>query len=192
MKNILKLVVCLLITNHASCQVTTTVPISSYDYPTGAYLKDLNDELTYWEGTWEGIINNKKYTFMFTKFIQHLTGDTNDYYYYQDEIRGKYRVLDLTTNQVLYDNLAVTNYDDYSILGLALRNGDFSFWFQDVASKCYNSVDFSLQKIIGQPNQVKYCNFRFSEYHYYDCTNYPDQTSIPMFLPQENVILTKQ
>jgi hypothetical protein len=191
MKNILKLIVCLLITQHANCQVTTTVPISSYDYPTGAYLKDLNDELTYWEGTWEGIINNKKYTFMFTKFIQHLNGDINSHYYYEDELRGKYKVVDLTTNQVLYDNLAATNYDDYSILGLAIRNGDFSFWFQDVASKCYNSVKFNLHKINGQPNQVKYCNFRFSEYHYYDCTNYTNQTSIPMFLPQENVILTK-
>ena len=191
MKNILKLVVCLLITHHASSQVTTIVPLSSYDFPNGSYVKDLNDELMYWEGTWEGIVNNKKYTFMFTKFLQHLRGDSNNYHY-RDEIAGKYKVLDLTTNQVLYDNLAATNYDDYSILGLAIRNGDFSFWFQDVASKCYNSVKFNLHKINGQPNQVKYCNFRFSEYHYYDCTNYPDQTSIPMFLPQVNVILTKQ
>lgn len=187
----MKLIACLLITLNANCQVTTTLPMSSYDYPNGAYLKDLNNELSYWEGTWEGTINNKKYTFVFTKFIQHLTGETNDYYY-QDEIRGKYKVLDLATNQILYDNLSVNNYNDYSILGLVIRDGDFTFWFQDVESKCYNSVQFHLQKINGQPNQVKYCYFRFLDYQNWDCTNYSNQTSIPMFLPQEELIFIKQ
>lgn len=183
---------CLLISLNANCQVTTIVPLSSYDYPNGAYLKDLNNELSYWKGTWEGTINNKKYTITFVKVIQHLKGFSVNSYYYEDEIVGKYKVVDLTTNQVLYDNLSVTNYDDYSIQGIVIRNGGFSFWFQDVASKCYNSVEFSLHKINGQPNQVKYCNFRFGEYHYYDCTNYSNQDSIPMFLPQEELFFTKQ
>ncbi|WP_329806299.1 DUF6705 family protein [Flavobacterium facile] len=192
MKYLIKLIACLLITLNANCQVTTTVPISSYDYPNGAYLKDFNDELTYWEGTWEGTINNKKYTFVFTKFIQHLKGDANSHYYYRDEILGKYKVVDLTTNQILYDNLFATNYDDYLILGLAIRNGDFIFNFEDVASKCYNSIEFHLQKINGQTNQVKYGYFRFLDYQNWDCTNYSNQASIPMFLPQQELILTKQ
>jgi hypothetical protein len=191
MKKILKFAFCLLLALNANSQVTTIVPLSSYDYPNGAYLKDLNNELTFWEGTWEATLNNKKYTFVFTKFVQHLYSYANDYFY-RDELLGKYKVVDLTTNQVLYSNITATNYDDYSILGLALRNGDFSFLFQDDASKCYNSVKFSLQKINGQSNQIRYCNFRLDEYHYYDCTNYADQLSIPMFLPQENVILIKQ
>ncbi len=190
MKYLIKIMAYLLISLNANCQVTTEVPISSYDYPNGAYLKDVNNELSYWEGAWEGTINNKKYTFVFTKFIQYLKGDTNSNYYYRDEILGKYKVVDLATNQVLYNNLTAVNHDDYSILGLAIRNGGFSFWFQDVASKCYNSVEFSLHKINGQPNQIKYCNFRFGEYHY--CTNYSNQASIPMFLPQQELILTKQ
>ena len=191
MKKILKFAFCLLLALNANSQVTTIVPLSSYDYPNGAYLKDLNNELTFWEGTWEATLNNKKYTFVFTKFVQHLASYGN-HYYYRDELRGKYKVVDLTTNQVLYSNITATNYDDYSILGLALINGDFSFLFRDDASKCYNSVKFSLQKINGQSNQIRYCNFRFNEYHYFNCPNYADQLSIPMFLPQENVILIKQ
>lgn len=176
-------------------QVTVTKPLYSYDPDThqnGAYYKDLNSELYYWEGTWEGILNNMKYTFVFVKFIQQLNGNTNSNYYYEDEIRGKYQVLDLTTNQLIYDNLSAVNYNDYSILGLAIRNGIYSFKFEDVASKCYNSAKFILQKISGQPNQVKYCYFRYSDYNYIDCPNYPNQISIPMFLPQENLILTKR
>ena len=190
MKYLIKCMACLLITITANCQVTTTLPLSTYDYPNGAYLKDLNNELSYLEGAWEGIINNKKYTFVFTKFIQHLTGDTNDYYY-QDEIRGKCKVVNLANNQVLYDNLAAVNYEDYSIHGVALRNGHFSLWFKDVESKCYNSVSFYLLNT-GQTNKVKYCNFRFDSYNFPNCPNYPDQLSIPMYLPQVELILTKQ
>lgn len=192
MKYLIKLLVCLLITLNANCQVTTTVPISSYDYPNGAYLKDLDNELSYWEGTWEGTVNNKKITIVFAKIIQHLKGDVNEHYYYRDEIIGKYKVVDLITNQVLYDNLSATNYNDYSILGLVVRNGDFTFRFQDVDSKCYNSVQFHLQKITGHPNQVKYCYFRFLDYQNWDCTNYTNQGSIPMFLPQVDLTLIKQ
>ena len=53
MKKILKFAFCLLLALNANSQVTTIVPLSSYDYPNGAYLKDLNNELTFWEGTWE-------------------------------------------------------------------------------------------------------------------------------------------
>ena len=146
--------------------------------------------MSFWEGTWEGTINNKKYTIVFTKFIQHLKGDTDDYYY-RDEILGKYKVVDLATNQVLYDNLSATNYDDYSILGLSVRNGDFTFSFRDTDSKCNNSVQFHLQKPNGQTNQVKYCYFRFDSYYFPNCPNYPDQESIPMFLPRVDLTLAK-
>ena len=192
MKNILKLVICLFTALNANCQVTTTVPLTSYNHPNGAYLKDLNDELSYWEGTWNGTLYNKKYTFTFTKFIQKLNGDPNNHYYYEDEIVGKFKVLDLVSNQILYDNSMVTNYDDYSIMGLVVKNGEFFFKFTDNATKCYNSVKFHLQKINGQTNQVKYTHFSFGDYKSWDCPNYPNQASIPMFLPTTELTFTKE
>ena len=194
MKYVIKLIACLLITLNASCQVTQIVPLNSLrqDHSSnGVYFKDLNNELSFWEGTWEGTINNKKYTFVFIKFSQNLRSNNSTNYYYRDVLKGRYKVVDLATNQVLYDNLSATNYDDYSILGLAVRNGDFIFRFRDTDSKCNNSVQFHLQKSNSQPNQVKYCYFRFDSYYFPNCPNYPDQESIPMFLPRVDLTLAK-
>lgn len=192
MKNIFKY---LIIFAAISCksQVTAIVPLSSYEYPNGAYVKDLNNELDYYVGTWQGISNNKKYIFEFVKFTQHLRGLVNENYYYEDELKGKLKVIDLQTNQVLYDNLNVTNYDDYLILGLSKRNGMFSFMYRDKPEKCYLTAEFSLRRINGQPNKLTYCYFALNGFTGLEnCIMYQNIHDVPMFLPKEELILTKQ
>lgn len=192
MKNILKLICFFLFTINASCQVTTIIPLASYNFPNGAYLKDSNNTLTPYVGTWEGVINDKKYTFVFQVFTQHLNTSANGDYHYEDELRGKFKVVDLNTNQTLYNNLASTNYIDYNIKGSAIRNGNFSFFFLDSEAHCYNSATFILQNINGQPNKLRYCYFDYDSYGTLQgCSQYPNQTSIPMFLPKVDLILTK-
>ncbi|GAA4775909.1 MULTISPECIES: DUF6705 family protein [Flavobacterium] len=192
MKHVLKYSL-IFIALSCKSQVTSIAPLNglSFENPNGTYFKDLNNELDYYVGKWEGTLNNKKYIFEFVKFTQHLRsydGTTNGSYYYEDEILGKLKVIDLLTNQVLYDNLNVTNYDDYLILGLAKKNGMFSFLYQDKAEKCY----LHLRRINGQPNQLTYCYFTLQSYRDNECLNYQNIYDIPIFLPKTDLILTKQ
>lgn len=175
----------------ASCQVTTTVPLNTYDYPNGAYLKDLNNELPFWEGIWEGVADNKKYIFEFTLFRQHLDSYIGGYHY-TDIIKGKFKVIDLNTNQVLFNNLQVTNYEDYPISGLVIKGREFFFGFYDNEINCFNSVLFTLTKDPTNQTQINYTDFRFNGYGGPADCNYQNQSDIPMFLPRVNLVLTKQ
>lgn len=180
----------LLITLNCNCQVTATLPLDSYDYSYGAYLKDLNNELTFYEGTWVGVYDNKKYTFQFTIFYQYLTDYGNGNYHYEDSLMGKFKVEDLVSGQIIFNDLLVTNYDDYKIFLASVKSG--SFIYSD-AQNCNNTVEFSLFKVTGTTNQLYYNQFELRDFSnsLIDCP-YENQEDIPMFLPQGNFILTRQ
>lgn len=191
MKKIIFTFFILLNTVVASCQVTTTVPLNTYNYPNGAYIKDLNNELPFWEGTWEGIADNKKYIFEFKLFIQHLDNYIGGYHY-TDMIKGKFKVINLTTNQVIIDNLSVTNYNDYPISGLVIRGRQFHFGFYDNEINCFNSAEFTLIKDTANPTQISYTDFRLNGYGGPADCPYQNQSDIPMYLPRVDLVLTKQ
>ncbi len=195
MKNIL-IIAFFAISIACNGQVTVTKPLYSYDpdtYQNGTYYEDLNNVLGYYEGTWKGTLDTKEYTFVFVKFIQQLNGVLgSNNYNYEDELMIKYQVKDITTNEILYSDFNITNYDDFKITGLALKYGLFNFWYKNrVPNYCLNSIEFILIKINGQPNQLRFDNVW---YDYYDSSNCPfaDQQSIPSFIPNTEMIFTKQ
>lgn len=190
MKNLILTISLFLFTLKSNSQVTTTVPLNTVNYPNGAYLKDLNNELPFWVGTWEGISNNKKYTFIFTLFRQAHINFAG--YHYEDIIKGKLKVVDLITNQIIFNNLSVTNFKDYTIDGLVIRDREFYFGFYDNESNCFNTVYFTLVKNPHNLTQIDFKDFSFGEYGgLIDCS-YPNQSDIPMYLPRVNLVLTKQ
>ena len=193
MKN-LNILILLLVSTMANCQVTAIMPLNTDDYPDGAYLKDLNNELPFLVGTWEGVSNNLKFTFQFTLFTQQLKIYEDGIYNYEDEIKGKFKVMDLNTNQIIYDNLATTNYENYNILCLTIRHSrEFHFGFYDNENNCYNTAYFILIKDINNPNQVIYKDFEMGSYGgLWGCPTYQNQSNIPMFLPRVDLVLTKQ
>lgn len=189
--NSIKILCLLLVSSMANCQVTTTVPLNTYNYPNGAYIKDLNNVLPFWEGTWEGVESNKKYTFIFTLFRQQLINHAG--YHYIDEIKGKFKVVNLSTNQVLYDNLNVTSYNDYNIVGLSIiAEREFQFYFYDNEINCFNSAIFSLIKSTSSNTQINYKGFRLSDFGGPADCSYENQSDIPMFLPRVDLVLNKQ
>ena len=178
-------------------QVTSIAPLNglSFEHPNGTYFKDLNNELDYYTGRWEGISNNKKYIFEYVKFTQHLNNWAVDgSYNYSDKLQGKFKVIDLVTNQVLYDDLNVVNYDDYLISGIVKKNKSFSFMYLDKPEKCNLQAEFYLMRRDDLPsNQLKYCCFTLKNYgDLMGCSTYSDIHQIPIFLPKEDLILTKQ
>jgi len=105
-------------------------------------------------------------------------------------LKGKFKVVDLATGITLYDNLAATDYEDYTIFLTSLQSGG-SFSYVD-AQNCYNTADFQLYKVSGNPNQLHYNQFRLISYAYFFDCPYENQEDIPMFLPTGDLILTRQ
>jgi hypothetical protein len=72
MKNFFKLAALLFLTVSCKAQVTSTVPLgTSYTYiQPGMYFKDLDNELSYWEGTWVGVLNNHELILTLIFFIK--------------------------------------------------------------------------------------------------------------------------
>ena len=181
-----------IITQVAYCQ-TPILPLSTYEnIPSGAYLKDLDNVLLPYVGTWEGTLDNKKYTFVFTKFPQYdKFGE-----YYEDVLKCKFKVTDLVTGTIIYDNLSAINYDDHMILAATSHRGLLHCFFTDTDANCKNGLEFYIRNINGQPNKMTYCYFRYSESWGglsigLDCINYSDRMNIPVFLPKQDLILTK-
>lgn len=191
MKTIIKILVFTLISLNVNCQ---TLALNGPDEPDrGGYLKDLDNVLPFWVGTWKGQVNNKEYTFQFVSFPHHLWSFPNGDYYYIDRLMVKFKVVDLGTNQVLYDDLNSTAFEDYKIRFLSYnRYNGYSFALFDDNFHCNNIVDFKLIKDPSNLNQVLFTEFEYSEYISPDDCQYANQVDIPMFLPKVNVTLTRQ
>lgn len=187
MKNTLKTICFFLLVMHISCKAQI-VPLNNIDSPNGAYEKDLDNVLPFFEGTWKGTIDNKELTLQFTKFTYHLTPFFN---VYADKLMIKFKVLDLGTNQVLYDDLSISAFEDYKISLLTYRLNEFYFSYMD-NNNCYNTTEFTLVKNNTNPNQIEYKDFIYNGYSYSNCSSYPNQEDIPMFLPRVNLTLTRQ
>lgn len=189
---------CLFITISVNSQVTKTVPLQTLDYSNGTYFKDLNNELPFLVGTWEGVANNIKYTFEFTLFTRVLRRYEDNSYEYRDDLKGKFKVTNLDNNQILYDDLNALTHENYKISEMHISQGvEFKFLFFDTEQNCNNQVHFSLLKDLGNINQITYKDFEFGEFGYfyndnYGCPNYQNQLDIPMFLPKVDLILTRK
>lgn len=180
----------LLLVQMGSCQ-TPILPLSTYEHiPNGAYIKDVNNELLHYIGTWEGVLNNKKYTFEFVKFESHFNN-----LFYKDELLCKFKVTDLSTGNILYNDLNIYNYDGYKIYALTPpHRGMLHCIFTDTNENCNNTLEFYLRNINGQSNKLTYCYFRYTDEWGIlgnGCPNYEDRMTIPIYLPTEDLILTK-
>lgn len=194
MKRIIVLIV-FLFTIKSYCQPGVVVPLNSLDQDIqyGTYIKDIDNTFFPYIGTWKGVLNNKEYTFVFQVFPHHLRSYPNGAYYYEDYLKGKYEVKDLTTGNILYSTISATAFDDFSILCVGSpENNRMDFLFTDSSVNCYNSMTFVLLNTPSNTNQLKYTHFSFGDYRFWDCPNYPNQASIPMFLPTTELTLTKE
>ena len=191
MKNLIKILTIILISQSVSCQVTTTLPYKTLDHPNGAYLKDIDNEFPFWVDTWEGSVNNKKYTFTLIEFTQQKIDFADGRYIYRDKIVCKLKVIDLLNNSIIHDESSFSEYDDFIINGNAVINSKFYFRLFDKENHCDNSAIFILEKTTNNPNQITYKDFSYDEYEYWDCP-YTTQEDIPMFLPKVDLVLTRQ
>ncbi len=193
MKNLFKILIIFIISLNASCQI---IPLGSLelDYPNGTYFKDINNDFLLLEGTWKGTIDNKEYTFQFVSFQHELVSyPSSGNYHYEDQLKCKFKVIDLSNNQILYNDLMTSNVENYKVSFTVYSNNlGYIFHFYDDHNHCNNSASFTLIKNINNTNQVTYKAFEYEEYiRPLDCP-YNNQSDIPIFLPTSDLLLTKQ
>ncbi|WP_294218062.1 DUF6705 family protein [uncultured Chryseobacterium sp.] len=79
------------------------------DIPTDPYIKDLNNELIPYEGTWKGTWDNKTIFIYFKKINKYMDHRENNPYY-KDILIGKFKVIN-SNGQVLFDNTNLSDND---------------------------------------------------------------------------------
>ncbi|MDE5430804.1 hypothetical protein KRE40_04740 [Elizabethkingia meningoseptica] len=139
-----------------------TYPLRTFtSIPENAYLKDTNNELSQYEGTWVGAWNNKTIYLTFKK----LTNQYDDVFkYYRDYLIVKSKVVDNNTGNVLFDNTNVAD-DKTKIFGGKFRKFDDKYSLiyidKDLCGKSgrivINFTDSSntkLQWVYSENNQI--------------------------------------
>ncbi|MDF2553787.1 MAG: hypothetical protein K0R77_3062 [Chryseobacterium sp.] len=190
MKNILLLL--FFVISCRSYTQQTIVPLRTYtDIPedAGYYMKDTNDELSAFEGTWKGTWNNKTLFITFKKIIYRYNTTLK---YHADIIIGKFKTVDSNGN-ILFNNLQLTD-NDAKVRGVGFQNITnkyiMSYTDNDICGMSgtiyisfANAAKTQLNIYFDQRNQILDTDCYFYNYS-------PDQYPEP--LPKDNIILTKQ
>jgi len=190
MKNIFLLLL-LTISCKSYTQQQTIVPLRTYtDIPedAGYYMKDTNNELQDYEGTWKGVWDNKTIFITFKKI--------NDKYntamrYNSDIIVGKFKTLDNNGN-ILFDNTqSIDNEAKIEGTGFQKITDKYLMFYVD-KDLCDMTGNIEITFANITKTQL---NFNFGQDMMYldtDCYFYSYPSSqYPKPLPN-NIVLTKQ
>jgi hypothetical protein len=194
MKKIINLAILLLsIKGLAQPGVVVPKDTNVHDIQSGTYIKDIDNEFLPYVGTWKGVLNGKEYTFVFQVFPHHLFTNSSGFYHYEDVLKAKYEVKDIITGSILISTLSALNYEDFLINSLATpNNGILSCNFIDTPNNCYNTITFSLTNVLGAPNQIRYGGFTYTDFYIAEGCPYMDRNNIPVPIPNNGLIFTKQ
>lgn len=156
----------------------------------GVYYKDLSGIYDPYLGVWKGEANGKIYEFHVIKFVKVRRDYQNGTHNFKDKVRIKFEVKDATSNFILYSSLNNWGVDDYPIHGEIVPQLTL-FYFNDTVENCRNSAQFGLERVTGNPNQLIYSGYRLLGPQTPTCS-YVNPADIPIFLPTQNLVLTKQ
>ena len=170
----------------------TIVPIRTYtDIPenAGYYMKDTNNELSSFVGTWTGTWNNKTLIIIFSKILNKYD---ETFKYSRDYIVGKFKTLDSNGN-ILFDNTSLSD-NDAKIIGIGFEKITDKYTMSYTDSDICNiggSVDMTFANITKTQ-----LNFEFDQWNQVidtDCYFHGwSQADRPEPLPKVNIVLTKQ
>jgi hypothetical protein len=171
-----------------NCKAQTYPLNTNTDVPTGAYIKDINNELLPYEGTWQATWGNKTFTLYLIK-IKKLLDHKENNPYYKDVLVGKFKVLDSSVN-ILFDNTNLPDNDTKIEGGGFIKNTDkYLLRYSDV-----DICNMSGWIYINFTNPTKtQLNWKFSDMTDIitpDCPYY-NANPFPQPLPA-NIVLTKQ
>ena len=192
MKNILFILI--LITSMIACKAQQQIyPLNTYyeDVPNYSYMKDLNNYLPQYVGTYKATYQGNEITLFITKEDMHLTDyGPNDRKYYQDVLHIKYIVKDIATGAMLEDtqNQPNVNNEIISLRTNDLDNNSLSLFYSGTTCGL-GSGEIILKKI--NSTQINW-SFWYEKQLLIqgECPNYQ---SVKVYLPKTfDLIFTKQ
>ncbi|WP_144281197.1 DUF6705 family protein [Chryseobacterium echinoideorum] len=182
MKNIL-----LIILFSTAVSLTAQIyPLRTYtEIPNNTYLKDTNNELPAYEGTWKGIWDNKILFITFKKITNKYNENLK---YYKDNLIAKFKVLD-SNGVVLFDNTFLSD-DNAEIWGGKFRKADDKYSLVYIDNDlCGTSGNIRISFTDSTKTKLNWNLYFGSNMITDDCQYY--YSEIPQSLPEE-IILTKQ
>ena len=184
----------MLITSMIACKAQQQIyPLNTYyeDVPNYSYMKDLNNYLPQYVGTYKATYQGNEITLFITKEDMHLTDyGPNDRKYYQDVLHIKYIVKDIATGAMLEDtqNQPNVNNEIISLRTNDLDNNSLSLFYSGTTCGL-GSGEIILKKI--NSTQINW-SFWYEKQLLIqgECPNYQ---SVKVYLPKTfDLIFTKQ
>lgn len=177
---------------QSNCSQYTILPLRTYtDIPEDQcyYLKDTNNELQAFVGTWKGTWNGKT---IFITFKKKITQYDTTLKYNSDFIIGKFKTLDSSGN-ILFNNLQIAD-DDAKVFGIGFQNvtdkyilsyidNDLCGMTGTIYLAFANTTKTQLHLSFHQRNQVLTSDCFFHGW---------PEADRPEPLPKPDIILTKQ
>lgn len=187
MKKIIILIIIALISINCKSQIIAVENFESYnqELEDGAHIKDINNVLNKYEGTWEGTYDDKNFEFV----VQKVTQNNIDLNYKHDLLVMRYKITDSNGN-IIESNLT-PNIDVPEIEGKYLSNtGTYYVMSYDGRDfVCGQSGDIFIETINNNTQMKLYLVPRSDLMSTKDCPNGEAAQIMPV---EGNLILTKQ
>ncbi|MDQ0780207.1 DUF6705 family protein [Chryseobacterium sp. W4I1] len=191
MKNLtIKSLLIFLAINFSSCKAQQVYPLNTYpdDVQAGSYLKDLNNELNYYVGTWQSTFNGRTTILSITKDEHHLLRRDLTTTFYQDILLVKYIIKD-SSGVVLQNNSNAQGESDRNfITSISIKDNTVYLYYN--GTNCGVGWGEILLKKINPLSLSWSYHPNSSVLTTKNCPGNPDKT---IYLPEaENLIFTKQ
>ncbi len=178
--------------NITLAQESVIVPFNtlSTEMPFAAYAKDVDNTLSRFIGDFVGTAGNIKFTVKTVKIIKNRSGTMPDgSYYFRDRLAFLYKIENISTGEIIENTLSNTIAQSKAYSNAA-RNGRIYFLYLD-ESKCQNAANITLTQDPAQTQKFIYRFYEDGSWWSEDCP-YASKEDIPLYLPKEMMVLTKQ
>ena len=188
MKNtIITIIVLIFTTISCKAQIILVENFEEYnqELPDGAYVKDANNVLGKFVGTWKGTYDNKNYEFKVTK---HTENNIN-LKYKEDLLLIRYKITD-TNGAILVNTLNLPNDNKYVINGtyLVAKTNSYVLSYLGKNGECGQNGDVFIS-VYGTNNTKMQLFLSVNGEIYSDCTTGPAKQILPT---KGGMSLTKQ
>lgn len=188
MKKIITIIAILTFTLGCA-QVWPITHISTLKVPQGTHVKDIDGLFIPYIGTWQGTWNGKLFILKIENYPDRLNSFPSGYYYYEDELIAKYKVIQTDTGSIIESTMDVSDLEVAKLESLGYpKDNEFDFLYSDI-DKCGNTGKFMLE---GNPatNQLQYFYYYEGFWISKDCP-YTSKDDIPINLPTGTMTLTR-
>ena len=166
-------------------------PLNTYtDVPNNSYIKDINNELLPYVGTWKGTWDNKVIYIYFKRFKKQIS--LGDNIYFEDVLVGKFKVLNANETVILFDNTYLPD-NDAKIIGLrffTVPTTSYNLLYID-PDICNMSGNIYISTVNGVNTQLNWQYSSDTGFLSAHCSYVTNNLPIPQPLP-DIIVLTKQ